>query len=131
MGLARRGASTGDAGLAEQAGCAAGDQASGPGADEVVRSCGTRAPGLVSRAPSPNRAAERWPIDPTSPCDRFIPTQREIRRKNSTSRTHGRGNIMGRETERPAGDLYDPAQSDARASAGRRSFLGGSGLAAI
>src|SRR2546429_1663201 len=45
-----RGASTGDAGLAEQAGCAAGDQARGPGADEVVRLCGACAPGLVSRA---------------------------------------------------------------------------------
>ena len=40
--LARRGASTGDVGLMEQAGCAAGDQASGPGANDegVIRLCG-------------------------------------------------------------------------------------------
>src|SRR2546423_5140675 len=36
MGLARRGASTGDAGLMEQAGRAAGDRASGPGANAPV-----------------------------------------------------------------------------------------------
>src|SRR5438132_13729855 len=35
----------------EQAGCAAGDQASGPGADKVVRLCGACAVSLVSSPP--------------------------------------------------------------------------------
>src|SRR5207248_1438901 len=88
---------------------------------------GQRTKGI--RAPSPNRAAERWPIDPTRPCDRFIPTQREIRQKNSTHRAYGRGNIMGRETKRPGAHLSRDGAARAVASVvhGRRSFLGGSG----
>src|SRR5437588_6233105 len=34
--------------------------------------------------PQSKRAAELWPIDPTPPCDRFIPTSHGIRRKQST-----------------------------------------------
>src|SRR5437868_835667 len=49
--LARRGASTGDAGLMEQAGGAGGEQPSGPGANDegVICLCGACGPGLVSR----------------------------------------------------------------------------------
>src|SRR5215207_6662883 len=46
---ARRGASTGDAGLMEQAGCAAGEQASGPGRTKSSACAAPAGLGLVSR----------------------------------------------------------------------------------
>ena len=75
--LARRGASTGDAGLMEQAGGAGGDQPSGPGADEVVRLCGACGSGLVSQALGRLRDP---PLGHYDPCARCSLTARPDRR---------------------------------------------------
>src|SRR4051794_36333295 len=105
--LARRGASTGDAVLMEQAGCAAGDQASGPGANDegVIRLCGACAVSLVSSPPGRLRDP---PWGYYGPCARSSLQIRPDRRKK-------RGPELG-ECQRRS---LEPQQSAERRPGGR------------
>src|SRR5215212_8992812 len=80
---ARRGASTGDAGLMEQAGCAAGEQASGPGRTKSSACAAPARLGLVSRTLGRLRDP---PWGYYGPCARSSLTARFVRR-DSQART--------------------------------------------